>query len=130
MPLLLLGQEGFDRVRPLSYPGSHIVLLCFSVTDPDSRELMCKRWMPELNHFLPGIPVVLVACKTDLRENQGALNALAREGKTPVSEAEVSVKPGIIWHDMWIDSLAPIRVVTLLRRSALQPTLSARLSPE
>ena len=66
-----------------------MVLLCFSVDDGGLERLQ-QYWMPELNHYLPGIPVVLVACKTDLRENQGALDALAREGKTPVSEAEVS----------------------------------------
>ena len=86
----ILGQEDYDRLRPLSYPGSHIALLCFSIADPDSHEPVCTRWMPELHHFLPDIPVVLVACKTDLRENQRVLDTLARQGKTPMSEAEVS----------------------------------------
>lgn len=30
------GQEDRDRLRPLSYPDSHVVLLCFDVSSPDS----------------------------------------------------------------------------------------------
>eukprot|EP01027_Heterolobosea_sp_BB2_P016336 GEZU01023273.1.p3 GENE.GEZU01023273.1~~GEZU01023273.1.p3 ORF type:complete len:103 (+),score=16.37 GEZU01023273.1:403-711(+) len=30
------GQEEFDKLRPLSYPGTHVFLLCFSVVDRDS----------------------------------------------------------------------------------------------
>ena len=30
------GQEDYDRLRPLSYPDSHIILICFAVDSPDS----------------------------------------------------------------------------------------------
>lgn len=30
------GQEDYDRLRPLSYPDSHVILICFSVDSPDS----------------------------------------------------------------------------------------------
>lgn len=30
------GQEDYDRLRPLSYPDTHVVLICFSVDSPDS----------------------------------------------------------------------------------------------
>lgn len=30
------GQEDYDRLRPLSYPDSDVVLLCFSIDAPDS----------------------------------------------------------------------------------------------
>ncbi len=32
------GQEDYDRLRPLSYPDSHVILICFSVDSPDSLE--------------------------------------------------------------------------------------------
>ncbi|CAG7853380.1 GTP-binding protein rhoA AltName: Full=Rho1 protein homolog; Flags: Precursor [Serendipita indica DSM 11827] len=30
------GQEDYDRLRPLSYPDSHVILICFSIDQPDS----------------------------------------------------------------------------------------------
>lgn len=32
------GQEDYDRLRPLSYPQSDVVLLCFSLVSPNSYE--------------------------------------------------------------------------------------------
>jgi hypothetical protein len=31
-----IGQEDYDRLRPLSYPDSHVILICFAVDSPDS----------------------------------------------------------------------------------------------
>ena len=30
------GQDDFERLRPLSYPGTDVFLVCFSLTGPDS----------------------------------------------------------------------------------------------
>jgi hypothetical protein len=35
---LLLGQEDYDRLRPLSYPQTDVFLVCFSVVSPSSFE--------------------------------------------------------------------------------------------
>jgi Ras family protein A len=32
------GTDGMDRLRPLSYPDSHVVLVCFSIINPESLE--------------------------------------------------------------------------------------------
>lgn len=34
----MIGQEDYDRLRPLSYPDSHVILICFAVDSPDSLE--------------------------------------------------------------------------------------------
>ena len=36
MSICRLGQEDYDRLRPLSYPDSHVILICFAVDSPDS----------------------------------------------------------------------------------------------
>ena len=36
--LLSLGQEDYDRLRPLSYPQTDVFLVCFSVVSPSSFE--------------------------------------------------------------------------------------------
>jgi GTPase SAR1 family protein len=32
------GQEDYDKLRPLSYPGTHVFILCFSVVNQASYE--------------------------------------------------------------------------------------------
>ena len=43
------GQEDYDRLRPLSYPDSHVILICFAVDSPDSldnvQEKVCFRFL-------------------------------------------------------------------------------------
>ena len=73
----------------MAYPGSKVALLCFSVSDPDSLGRLSDGWLPELERYLPGIPIILVGCKKDLRHNQDVLRTLAEEGKTTVSYAAV-----------------------------------------
>lgn len=62
------GQEDYDRLRPLSYPDTDVLLFCFSVDSQRSLEHIQRRWYPEAEHFLPGVPKVLVGLKADLRE--------------------------------------------------------------
>lgn len=62
------GQEDYDRLRPLSYPGSDIVLLCFSTVSRSSYDAVVDKWSPEVNHYAPGVPQLLVGTKMDMRE--------------------------------------------------------------
>ncbi|GAM23816.1 hypothetical protein SAMD00019534_069910 [Acytostelium subglobosum LB1] len=64
------GQEEYDRLRPLSYPGADVVLLCFSTISQGSYEAIRDRWAPEVNHYIPDVPLILVGTKIDLREAQ------------------------------------------------------------
>lgn len=62
------GQEEFDRLRSLSYDDTHAILLCFSVDSPDSLENVESKWVGEIAENCPGVKLVLVALKCDLRE--------------------------------------------------------------
>ena len=64
------GQDDYDRLRPLSYPDTDVLLLCFSVENPDSFENASMKWYPEAKHYCPNVPVVLVGTKTDLRTDE------------------------------------------------------------
>ena len=57
-------QEDYDRIRPLSYPGTDIALICFSVDNIISIENIKDRWLPELTHHIPNTPMILVGCKS------------------------------------------------------------------
>lgn len=60
------GQEDYDRLRPLSYPESNVVLICYAVDSPASLESVATKWIDEVVLYCPNVPVLLVACKTDL----------------------------------------------------------------
>jgi len=71
------GQEDYDRLRPLSYPHTNVVLMAYSVDSPVSLANVRNRWYPEVRHFLPGIPIVLVGCKSDRRYESLAMRNFA-----------------------------------------------------
>lgn len=72
------GQEDYDRLRPLSYPDTDVVVLCFSVDNPTSFENIEDKWAAEVTHFCgAAIPKILVAMKADLRVAHGEETAAA-----------------------------------------------------
>ena len=42
------GQEEFDRLRPLSYPNTDVILICFSLESADSLDNVRNTWIPEV----------------------------------------------------------------------------------
>ncbi|KAK4609446.1 GTP-binding protein RHO3 [Fulvia fulva] len=76
------GQEEFDRLRSLSYDDTHAIMLCFSVDSPDSLENVESKWVGEIAENCPGVKLVLVALKCDLRERgQDEDDGVANEPK-------------------------------------------------
>ncbi|KAG6517864.1 hypothetical protein ZIOFF_021263 [Zingiber officinale] len=63
------GQEDYNRLRPLSYRGADVFLLAFSLISKASYENVAKKWIPELRHYAPGVPIILVGTKLDLRDD-------------------------------------------------------------
>jgi len=82
------GQEDYDRLRPLSYPDTDVILMCFSIDSPDSLENIPEKWVPEVKHFCPNTPIVLVGNKKDLRNDNYTIKELTRNSQQPVSFAE------------------------------------------
>lgn len=84
------GQEDYDRLRPLSYPDTDVVLIAFSVDSPDSLNNVYDKWIQEVKHFCPMIPIMLVALKRDLRGDPATIARLQqqREPRGPVTMEE------------------------------------------
>lgn len=86
----IAGQEDYNRLRPLSYRGADVFILAFSLISKASYENVAKKvsfsfcfncvdeffisytklvlfiyfqWIPELKHYAPGVPIVLVGTK-------------------------------------------------------------------
>jgi len=82
------GQEDYDRLRPLSYPDTDVILMCFSIDSPDSLENIPEKWNPEVKHFCPNVPIILVGNKKDLRNDPATMRELAKMKQEPVKPEE------------------------------------------
>jgi len=76
------GQEGYDRLRPLSYPQTDVFILCFSLTSMASLENVITKWYPEIRTYCPEAPIILLGTKSDLRDGENII------AKTKISTAQ------------------------------------------
>ncbi|BDD55125.1 Rho GTPase [Monascus purpureus] len=79
------GQEEYDRLRPLSYPETDLLFVCFAIDCPASLENVMDKWYPEVLHFCPTTPIILVGLKSDLRNKRTCIELLKTQGLTPVT---------------------------------------------
>ena len=106
------GQEEYDRLRPLSYPETDLIFVCFAIDCPNSIDnvldkvhdpapvssqatlcsiefpmLTCdaQSGIPEVLHFCPYTPLILVGLKSDLRYKKTCIDMLKTQGLTPVT---------------------------------------------
>ncbi|XP_036616145.1 transforming protein RhoA-like isoform X1 [Trichosurus vulpecula] len=82
------GQEDYDRLRPLSYPDTDVILMCFSVDRPDKLGSIREKWTPEAKHFCPSVPIILIGNKKDLRNDEHRRRKLAEMKQEPVKPEE------------------------------------------
>jgi len=82
------GQEEYDRLRPLSYPRSDVILLCFSTISQVSFESVKQKWWPEVHHYIPSVPYILVGTKIDLRETGAADPHTGKVNPVSVEQAQ------------------------------------------
>ena len=79
------GIEDYDRLRPLSYPQSQIVVLVFSLVNPASYKNINSKWHQEITQHLNKVPMILVGTKSDLRNDPETIERLKNSGQTPIS---------------------------------------------
>ncbi|XP_039361239.1 rho-related GTP-binding protein RhoF isoform X2 [Mauremys reevesii] len=78
-------QEDYDRLRPLSYQNTNMVLICYDVMNPTSYDNVLIKWYPEVSHFCRGVPLILIGCKTDLRKDKEHLRKLMSSEQEPIT---------------------------------------------
>ena len=85
------GQEGYDKMRPLSYPDTDVFLVCFSLVNDGSLENVERKWVPELRDprlKLGEVPLLLVGLKKDLGDQ------MPREAvKVTINDCDNHVNP-------------------------------------
>ncbi|TPX07754.1 uncharacterized protein E0L32_010546 [Thyridium curvatum] len=131
------GQEEFDRLRSLSYEETNergantptattddtdLIMLCYSVDSRDSLENVESKWVGEIADNCPGVKLVLVALKCDLRESgdeDEADNAAASaaDGSNPQPQRE---KKPMITYDSGLEVARRINALRYLECSAMR----------
>jgi len=80
------GSDEYNTLRPLSYPGTDVFIICFSVFAPLSFEAVIKKWFPEIRqHMDTKPPIILVGTKVDLRGKASAVEQLRANGESPIT---------------------------------------------
>eukprot|EP00004_Rigifila_ramosa_P015698 TRINITY_DN3663_c0_g1_i2.p1 TRINITY_DN3663_c0_g1~~TRINITY_DN3663_c0_g1_i2.p1 ORF type:complete len:370 (-),score=82.28 TRINITY_DN3663_c0_g1_i2:981-2063(-) len=82
------GQEDYDRLRPLSYPQTDVFIVCYSVVSPSSRDNVRAKWIPEITHHAPDVPILILGTKTDLRNDSNVKERLAARGGSVATKEE------------------------------------------
>ncbi|NXK91185.1 RND3 protein, partial [Formicarius rufipectus] len=125
------GSPYYDNVRPLSYPDSDAVLICFDISRPETLDSVLKKaswrgnspahswpqilqWKGEIQEFCPNTKMLLVGCKSDLRTDVTTLVELSNHRQTPVS------------YDQGANMAKQIGAATYIECSALQSENSVR----
>ncbi|CAG7853392.1 GTP-binding protein rhoA AltName: Full=Rho1 protein homolog; Flags: Precursor [Serendipita indica DSM 11827] len=102
------GSEDYDHLRPLSYPYSHVVLICFSIGSPDSLDNVEEKWVPEVLHFCsePKVPYLIIGCKKDLRGDSRTLETLQRYKLEPVTPEQGQTVADRVGATMYLECSA------------------------
>lgn len=66
----------FHKFRRMEYQETDVFLACFDIANPSSFQNVSTVWVPELKHFMPETPILVVGNKKDLRSTAYVLPLL------------------------------------------------------
>ena len=75
------GQEDYDQLRPCGYPNTDCVVMLYSAIEQASFSNIEHKWLPEIEHHLPNIPIVLACNKIDQRNDPLIMQQVANRGQ-------------------------------------------------
>jgi Ras-related C3 botulinum toxin substrate 1 len=82
------GRSDYDRLRPLSYANTDLMLLCVDCGQPQSLLAAENKFLPEVLHWIPKARRVLMVLKTDLRDNEPVIEKLKERNEAPLSHEQ------------------------------------------
>ncbi|KAL1846676.1 hypothetical protein VTK73DRAFT_241 [Phialemonium thermophilum] len=114
------GQEEFDRLRSLSYDDTDLIMLCYSVDSKDSLENVESKWVGEIADNCPGVKLVLVALKCDLREAADDDEEVPGGGADGEANGAPREKKPMINYDQGLEVARRINALRYLECSAMR----------
>ncbi|KAM0418931.1 hypothetical protein ACHAPT_012089 [Fusarium lateritium] len=110
------GQEDYDRLRPLSYPETDIFLVFARVGSVVSYENIERKWVPEISHFAPHVPFIIVGIECDdgdaINHDPSIGHALVdKVGAVKYMECNIVTQKGLkdVFDEAIIAALSPPR---------------------
>ncbi|NXJ96658.1 RHOA protein, partial [Corythaixoides concolor] len=93
MKLILFDVAGKNEVsyrnlRSVFYKDTDVILMCFSVDRPDSQQNILDLWVPEIKLLCPTVPIILIATKVELRDDEDIRKKLTTPGNEPINTIE------------------------------------------
>merc|ERR1719222_1300193 len=88
LSLLIFGiRQGRKTMTDCDLYLIQIRTFCFSVMAPESFDNIDAKWLKEVKHHSADAPLMLVGTKSDLREDEKALEQLKKNNRSPVGAA-------------------------------------------
>ncbi|XP_032630040.1 ras-like GTP-binding protein rhoA [Chelonoidis abingdonii] len=118
-------QGDYQHFRSLFYAGTNVILMCFSVDRPNAVQNILDIWIPEVKQFCPTAPIVLVATKKELRNDEGVLERLATLEQEPIKMEEGKAWAASIGAYAYLECSAKMkdgieRVLQIIGQAAIQ----------
>lgn len=95
-------------------------MLCFAVDNPDSLENVESKWVGEIADNCPGVKLVLVALKCDLREEVEEVDEGAAVGRAQGGGEQTQHSKNLISYDQGLEVAKRIGALRYLECSAMK----------
>jgi len=82
------GGEDYERLRPLCYPQTNVFLVCFSLDNTREFENIQSYWFAEVRRHCPGVPMILLGMRLDLREDKVTIDKLNKKQRVPITYSQ------------------------------------------
>lgn len=124
------GQEAYERLRPLSYPDTDVVIIAYSIADRNTMQNAAEKWYAEICHYLPRMPILLTGTKLDLRPPFEEVHP--KDDPLFVGEDEGRKLASYIKADGFVEcsALANVGVTEVFHQAALLTAQTCRRSPQ
>jgi len=125
---------GEDKIRPLIYPGTDVLVVCYSVANPNSFDNVEEIWLHEARSYLPQVPIILVATKKDKRfDSTGQLAKLKEWNGAPAITYEKGIEKSqaigaVAYVECSASSMEGVRDVLEAAANSLLPPESSKVS--
>ena len=114
------GQEDYDCLRPLSYSQTDVFVICFAVNCVTSFENVRVKWYPDISLYYPGVPIILVGTKTDLRDSEEIKETNKNRKESKIILQRHDKNPSYVTTERGMQMAKDISASSYIECSALQ----------